>query len=99
MEETNVPQEPQELSEEQLDNVKNIYNLSKIKLKEQRDLKSEQDELGLAMETDKDASIRVTDIVYPGTQIVISDVSKMIKESVQHCKFVKSQGNVKMLGL
>ena len=89
----------QELSEEQLDNVKNIYNLSKIKLKEQRDLKSEQDELGLAMETDKDASIRVTDIVYPGTQIVISDVSKMIKESVQHCKFVKSQGNVKMLGL
>ena len=92
-------EEGQELSDEQLDNVKNIYNLSKIKLKEQLELKSEQEELNKAMEIDKDASIKVTDTVYAGTQIVISDVSKMIKDRVQHCKFIKSQGNVKMMGL
>ena len=89
----------QTLSDEQLDNVRNIYNLSKIKMREQRDLKIEQDELAVAMEIDKEASIKVSDTVYPGTQIIISDVSKMIKESVQHCKFVRSQGSVKMLGL
>ena len=50
-------------------------------------------------EIDKEASVKVSDTVYPGTQIIISDVSKMIKESVQHCKFVRSQGSVKMLGL
>jgi len=89
----------QQLSDEQLENVKNIYNLSKIKITEQNELKAEQEELAKAMEIDKEASVKVWDTVYPGTQIFISDVSKMIKESVQHCKFIKSQGNVKMVGL
>ena len=89
----------QQLSDEQLENVRNIYNLSKIKKREQDELKAEQSDLSKAMEIDKGASIKVSDTVYPGTQIVISDVSKLIKESVQHCKFIKSEGNVKMIGL
>ena len=91
--------EGQQLSEEQLENVRNIYNLSKIKRREQEELKTEQGDLGKAMEIDKSASVKVYDTVYPGTQIVISDVSKMIKESMKHCKFIKSEGNVKMVGL
>lgn len=89
----------QEMSSEQLDNVRNIYNLSKIKQKERLELIFELDELKQKLEDDKNAKIVIKDTVYPGTKIVISDVSKYIKESVSHCKFIKDKGDVKMMGI
>lgn len=91
--------EGQEMSEEQLENVRNIYNLSKIKSEELRVLQIEKDDLEFKLETDKDAKVVVLDTVYPGTKVVISDVSKIIKKSVAHCKFVKDRGDVTMMGI
>ena len=61
-------------------NVRNIYNLSKIKQKERLELIFELDELKQKLEDDKNAKIVIKDTVYPGTKIVISDVSKYIKK-------------------
>ncbi|MCR5799448.1 MAG: FapA family protein [Lachnospiraceae bacterium] len=87
------------LNEEQLDNVRNIFNLTRIKAAEREGLVAEKERLEEILAVDKDAKVVVKDTVYPGTKIVISDVSKIIKESVQHCKFMKTKGDVKMLGL
>lgn len=92
-------EEGQVMSEEQLENVRNIYNLSKIKTAELKTLQSEYEELEGKLEADKDAQVVVTDTVYPGVKVVISDVSKIIKKSMAHCKFVKDRGDVKMTGL
>ncbi len=90
--------EGQQMSEDQLANVRNIYNLSKIKKTEMHALMTEKKDLEEKLETDKDAKVVVLDTVYPGTKIVISDVSKIIKKSVAHCKFVKDRGDVTMIG-
>lgn len=91
--------EGQTMSEEQLDNVRNIYNLTKIKSAERLSLKEEEEELARKLETDKTASVIIKDTVYPGTKIVISDSSKIIKQSFAHCKFVRDSGDVKMMGM
>ena len=88
-----------ELSQEQLDNVRNIYQLAKLKAKERKEIEEERTRLSELMEVDKSAQVIVKDTVYPGTKITISEVSKIIKDPFAHCKFVKSQGDVKMMGL
>ena len=92
-------EEGQAMSEEQLENVRNIYNLSKVKSAELKNLQEEYAELEGKLEADKDAKVVVTDTVYPGVKVVISDVSKIIKKSMAHCKFIKDRGDVKMVGL
>ena len=58
-----------------------------------------KEDLEEKLETDKNAKVVVNDTVYPGTKVVISDVSKIIKKSVAHCKFVKDRGDVTMMGI
>jgi uncharacterized protein (DUF342 family) len=48
---------------------------------------------------EKKSSVVVRDTVYPGVKVAISDVSKIIKEPVQYCRFVKERGDVKIVGM
>lgn len=86
-------------SEEQLDNLKNIYKLSKVKMTERNEIEQERQKIGEILMEDKNAAVVVNDIAYAGTKIIVSDSSKIIKDSVQHCKFMKKQGDVTMVGL
>ena len=45
------------------------------------------------------AQVLVREKVYPGTKIIISDVSKIVKNEAQYCRFIKSQGDVVMSGM
>ena len=45
------------------------------------------------------ASIIVRGTVYPGTRICIGDVSMTVQKSSQYCRFIKSQGDVKLTGI
>lgn len=56
-------------------------------------------ELHEIMVIGEDAQIIVRDKVYPGTKIVISDVSKIIKTQAQYCRFIRSKGDVMMVGM
>lgn len=89
----------QELSEEQLENIRNIYNLSKIKSMERQELEEERTKIGEQLETEKSAQVIVKETVYPGTKIIISEASRIIKDSYDHCRFIKSSGDVKLVGL
>ena len=51
------------------------------------------------MNIGSEAQIVVKDKVYPGTKIVISDVSRIIKTQAQYCRFVKSKGDVTIIGM
>ena len=42
------------------------------------------------------ASVEVTNVVYPGTTIVIGDVSTTIQSTYKFCRFVREQGEVRM---
>ncbi len=88
-----------ELSEAQIENVRSLAEVVKEKRVILAAIRSEIDELDMIMTDEKQAQVIVKKVIYPGTKIVISDVSKIIKESVQYCRFIRYQGDVKMVGM
>ncbi len=87
------------LSEEQINNIRELAAVVKEKRVELAQFKTEMNDLKELLDVERQSQIMVYDTVYPGTKIVISDVSKIIKESMKYCKFIKSQGDVKMVGM
>lgn len=51
------------------------------------------------MEAQKKSVVEVTGEVYPGTTIVIGDLSMVVQNSYQYCKFERIQGEVKAVPL
>ncbi|MBP9996753.1 MAG: DUF342 domain-containing protein [Lachnospiraceae bacterium] len=88
-----------ELSSDQLDNIKGLAKLVKDKKHEQHAAIEELEEITGLLEEEKNSQVIVHDVVYPGTKIVITDVSKIIKDPVKYCRFVKERGDVKMVGM
>ena len=84
------------------DQVKHIQELSTtvtLKKKGLEVARKEMEELHELLNIGSEAQIVVRDTVHPGTKIVISDVSKIIKTKSQYCRFIKSQGDVAMVGM
>ena len=55
----------------------------------------ESEELKEAMDASSQACITVTGVVYPGTKIVISGATLMVKEAYKYCCYKKIRGDVK----
>ena len=82
--------------------VKHIQELSNIVTAKKKEIKSalkETEELDEIMNVGNDAQIIVHDKVYPGTKVVITDVSKIVKTESHYCRFIKSQGDVAIVGM
>lgn len=59
----------------------------------------EMESLQLLLDGSAAAKVEVTGEVFVGTRICIADVSMIVRNSMKYCKFVKSQGDVKMTAL
>lgn len=88
-----------ELTEAQIENVCNLAEVVKEKRITLAHIREEIDELEMLMTEEKQAQVVVGKVVYPGTKIIISDVSKIIKESLQYCRFIRYKGDVTMVGM
>lgn len=88
-----------ELSETQIENVRNLADVVREKRVTLAAVRAELDELEMLMSDEKQAQVVVKKVIYPGTKIIISDVSKIVKESIQYCRFIRYQGDVKMVGM
>lgn len=84
------------------DQLKYVLSLMKLRdaknaqlQKESEEMNEIQVELGLMA----NGQVVVTGEVFPGTKIVIGDTSMVVKSSVQYCRFIKEQGDVKMTGM
>lgn len=85
---------------ERLDEAKmaQMKQLSVVYAQQEKDLsekKKEFEEMQECMEMDSNAKIKVTGDVYPGVQLVISDVSLNVKAKETYCQFVKEGGDVR----
>lgn len=82
--------------------VKNIQELSTVVTLKKKGIElanKEMEQLNEIMNVSQEAQIIVKDKVYPGTKIVISDVSRIMKTQAQYCRFIKSQGDVTIVGM
>lgn len=61
------------------------------------DNKKEIDAISEELEGVDDATIRVKDVAYAGTKLVISDSTMVLKTAYNYCRFVKKHGEVSMI--
>ena len=88
-----------QFSPEQLKYIHSLLLLTDSKRKELQVKNKKLEELQQAFEGQNDAYVEVTGEAFPGTVIVIRDVSLSLHSSYQHCRFKRIGGDVKMVGL
>lgn len=86
-------------TEEQIKYVKQNVALLETKKKQLAQKSAEAKEMDAIFAQNQNAAVHVTGEVYPGTTIVIGDVSMNVQDSYKYCKFQKVDGNVKMMPL
>lgn len=87
------------LSPDQLQYLTTLIKAREKKQQELADLNARLGPLQEIVEQQQQAQIIVMGEAFPGTKIVIGDVSMVIQKSMHYCKFVKSRGDVKMVGI
>lgn len=85
--------------QEQLMYFQELLQQENLKKKEIEEGLREMGNLQLLLEGSATAKVEITGEVFGGTRICISDVSMVTKNSMKYCKFIKSQGDVKMVAL
>ncbi len=88
-----------ELSESQIENVRELAEVIKSKRVTLAQAQEELFDLDQILTDEKPAQVVVNKMVYSGTKIIISDVSKIIKDSMQYCRFIRFKGDVKMVSM
>ena len=89
----------EKLPYEQAQYASKLVETCKIQKEQLQNSVKELEDLDKVMDTETASQVKVQNEVYPGTKITISDVSLYVHESFKHCRFIKSQGDVKMVGL
>ena len=87
------------LPPEQVKNIQELSTVVTLKKKGIEMARKEMEQLKELMSVGQEAQIIVRDKVYPGTKVVISDVSRIMKTQSQYCRFIKSQGDVTIVGM
>lgn len=87
------------LSPDQASYIKSLVLLDKQKQEEMEKATKRMEELQQEVSEGEDAKVCVTGTVYPGTRIFVSDASLVVQKEYKYCKFVKSEGDVKMTGM
>ncbi|MCR4587013.1 MAG: FapA family protein [Lachnospiraceae bacterium] len=87
------------LEPNQMKYVSTLVATRKQKLQELETSQKRMEELQEMLGFSAEASVIVEGEVYPGTKICIGDVSKTIQNAVKYCRFIKSQGDVKLTSI
>lgn len=88
-----------QMSEEKLEYLKQVTQ-NNIMLETQiKDARRRYEELKIEVDNNSSGSIKISDIVFPGTKLVISNVIHFIREETHHSKFVRDRADIKVLPL
>lgn len=88
-----------QISPEQLKYIRSLVMLTEAKKKELEEKNEKWEALHAVFEEQNDACVEVIGEAYPGTVIMIRDVSLSLRNNYQHCRFKRIGGDVKMVGL
>lgn len=87
------------LSPEQIQYMKSLIALNQAKTKEIENKTEEVDKIQDSLGSTTGAQVIVTGVVYPGTRICIGDLSMVVHNEMQYCRFIKADGDVKMTAI
>lgn len=88
-----------QISNEKIEYLKQVTQ-NNIMLEAQiKESKQRYEDLRIEMDNKSSGMIKVQDIVYPGTKLVISNVIHYIRQETQHSKFIRDRADIKVLPL
>lgn len=86
-------------NDSQLKYLKSVSLLVQEKNDEIEQINMRLEKLRGMMEIQKQAEVVVNEQIYPNTTIVIGEISKVIQQNYRYCKFIKEDGEIRMVGL
>lgn len=88
-----------QMTEEKMEYLKQVTQ-NNIMLETQiKEARKRYEELKIDVDNNTSGSIIVSDIVYPGTKLVISNVIHFIRSETHHSKFVRDRADIKVVPL
>lgn len=87
------------LSGEQLQYLASVVKTKEQKLPELKKAKKEMEALAEVIDQQAHAQVVVQEAIYPGVKVMIGDVSMIVQKEQQYCRFVKQQGDIKVVGM
>ena len=87
------------LSKEQIVYFKQLVEMAKQKQEQLEVETKEMDEIQWVLDLETKASVQVTGEVLLGVRISISGAMLILNDSVKYCKFLKVNGDIKMMSL
>lgn len=88
-----------QMTTDQLNYLKSVLKLREVKQEEMEKLVRRQNNLQSMLDMQGHASVVVTGEVFSGTKIAIADVSTVVQNSRKYCKYVKLDGDVKVVSI
>lgn len=64
-----------------------------------REARKRLDELRIEMSNNESGMIKISDVVYPGTKMVISNLVYYVRDEIHHSKFIRDQADIKVVPL
>lgn len=86
-------------NESQLRYIRSVMSLIQEKSSETEKLNSRIEELQGMMENRQQGEIIINEQVYPNTTLIIRNVSKTLQSDYRYCKFIKEDGEVRMVSM
>lgn len=87
------------LPPEQVSYVKSLLATDQQNQERLTQIASRMEEIQETLGGAENAFVAVTDTIYPGTTLMISDASLVVQKEYKYCRFVRQDGDVKMKGL
>ena len=88
-----------DINYDRLDKLKKLTQTSLILNAQLKEVKSKYDILKLEIEANEQGMISISDTVYPGTKIVISNTIYHVKEKIHNSKFILDRADIKVIPL
>jgi uncharacterized protein (DUF342 family) len=64
-----------------------------------KEARKRYEDLRIEMESNSSGCVKVSDTVFPGTKIVISNVVCFVRDNIQHSKFIRDRADIKIIPL
>ena len=86
-------------NESQLRYIRSVVSLIQEKAAEQEQVGTRVEELRAMMENRQQGEVIINEQVYPNTTIIIRNVGKTLQNDYRYCKFIKEDGEVRMVSM
>ncbi|MBR6228226.1 MAG: DUF342 domain-containing protein [Eubacterium sp.] len=89
----------EDITEEQMNFVRRATKNKPILMKELKENRYERECIIERIDNNKRSCVKIYDAVFPGTEISVKDATRIIHDSISHCRFVRDGADVRMTDL